>query len=247
MLDIKRCAVYTNLGIMKLATTAGNFEAGTALQKVLEAGETKLTISDGTNPCGIAKWDHMSGIEGLVVREAVTFPVCGGVNITATVKHANLIAAMYKVEALAGGDYTEGGASDYTMDATHGIVTREFGTTTIPDGGTVYVTYKYQKTDAEIDAGEYPYGLIGGRNIRNSLDDVSGSGRMTLIQGFAILFTTVYDTSLDYTLGQKLYSNATGKITNVAGGHPVIGTVHAVPTASDVFLGVELHGFTPGI
>ncbi len=244
MLDIKRCSITTNLGIFEVAAVCGNFEGGILMQKVDEAGTTKLTISDGTNPCGVAKWDHMTGIEGLVVSEAVV--LAAGATGTGTLKRSNLIAAMYKVEDAAGTDYTEGGGADYTMNAVNGIVTRTAGST-IPDGGTIYVTYKYQKTEAQIDSGEYPEGLIGGRNLRNSLDDVPGSGRMTLIQAFAILYTTCFDSSLDFAVGESLYSDANGMFTNVAGGNPQIATVHEVPSASDAFLGVELAGFTPGV
>ena len=243
MLDLKRCAIYTNLGILDIASICANFEGGTIMQKVDEGGEPKLVVSDGSNPSGVAKWDHMTGVEGVVVAEAITFPT--GAPVTANLKHPNLIALMYKVEDAAGANYTEGGGNDYTMNATNGIVTR-VGGSTIPDGGTVYVTYKYQKTDAEIDAGEYPFGLIGGRNLRNSLDDVPGSGKMTLIQGYALLYTTCFNSSRDYVVGTKLYSDANGQFTNVAGGNPQIATVHQVPSADDAFLGVELMGFTPG-
>jgi hypothetical protein len=132
------------------------------------------------------------------------------------------------------------------MNEPNGILTR-VGGSTIPDGGTVYVTYKWQKTDAQIDAGDYPFGLIGGRNLRNSLDDVPGSGRMTLIQAYALIYTTVFDSSLDYVVGEKIYSDANGMITNVAGGNPEIGSVHELPSTDDAFLGVELKMFTPGV
>jgi len=242
MLDIKRCNITTNLGILDVAAVCGNFEGGTIMQKVDEGGVTKLTISDGTNPCGVAKWDHMTGIEGLVVREALV--LSAGAVGTGTLKHANLIAGMFKVELVDGTDTVDG--VDYNMNTVNGIVTNIAGGL-IPDAGTVYVTYKYQKTEAEIDTGEYPAGLIGGRNMRNSLDDVPGSGKMTLIQAFALLYTTCFDSSLDYVVGEKLYSDANGMFTNVAGGHPCIGSVHEVPAAGDAFLGVELIGFTPGV
>ena len=244
MLDIKRCNITTNLGILDVAAVCGNFEGGTLMQKVDEGGVTKLTISDGSNPCGVAKWDHMTGMVGLVIDEALV--LSAGATGTATLKHPNLIADMYKVEDAAGTDYTEGAGDDYTMNPVNGIVSR-VAASTIPDGGTVYVTYKYQKTQAEIDSGEYPYGLIGGRNLRNDLDDVPGSGKMTLIQAFALLYTTCFDSSLDYVVGEKLYSDANGMFTNVAGGNPQIGSVHEVPAAGDAFLGIELKGFTPGV
>jgi len=242
MLDIKRCNITTNLGILDIAAVCGNFEGGTLMMKVDEGGVTKLTISDGTNPCGVAKWDHMTGIEGLVVREALV--LSAGATGTGTLKHANLIVGMFKVELVDGTDTVDG--VDYNMNTVNGIVTNVAGGL-IPDAGTVYVTYKYQKTQAEIDTGEYPYGLIGGRNLRNELDDVPGSGKMTLIQAFALIYTTCFDSSLDYVVGEKLYSDANGMFTNVGGANPQFGTVHEVPAAGDAFLGVELAGFTPGV
>ncbi len=243
MLDIKRCAIYTNLGILELDDACGNFEGGTLLQKIDDNGTTKLTISDGTNPAGMAKWDHALGFYGLSVSEAHTFPT--GAPVDVNLDNGQVIASTYKVEDSAGANYTEGGGADYTMNTTNGIVTR-VGGSAIPDGGTVYVTYKWQKTDAQIDAGDYPFGLIGGRNLRNQLDDVPGSNRMTLIQGYALIYTTVFDSSLDYTVGEKIYSDAAGQITNVAGGNPEIGSVHELPSTDDAFLGVELKMFTPG-
>ena len=248
MIDLKRSAIYTNLGVFEVAAACGNFESGTILQKVTETGTTKLTICDGTAPAGIAKFDNMSGMVGVIVGEAITFPLAGGANVSVTLKHPSLVASMYKVEsAIGGANYAEGAGADYTMNTVNGVITRVNATSTIPDGGTVYVTYKWNKTDAEIDAGEYPYGLIGGRNLRNSLDDVVGSNRMTLIQGFSIVVTTCYNTTEDYTVNKKLYSDANGLFTMVAGGNPQIGTVHSIPNAGDVFLGVELQGFVPGI
>jgi len=246
MLDIKRCAIYTNLGILEVDDGCAAFEAGTLLQKVDDNGTTKLTISDGTNPAGMAKWDHCTGFLGVAVEEAHTFAAAGGADVTVNLDNAHVITSSYKVEDSAGNNYTEGAAADYTMNTTNGIVTRIDATTTIPDGGTIYVTYKWQKTDAQIDAGDYPFGLIGGRNLRNSLDDVPGSNRMTLIQAYALIYTTVFDSSLDYTLGEKIYSDANGMITNVAGGNPEIGSVHELPSTDDAFLGVELKMFTPG-
>jgi hypothetical protein len=244
MLDLKKCHITTNLGIMEVYGSSANFESGSILQKVDDSGTTKLTVSDGTNPAGVAKWDHMTGMIGVVIMEAITFPAGGGANSSATLSKSNLVASMYKVEDAAGSDYTE--TTHYTMNTTNGIVTRVDATTTIPDAGTVYVTYKYNKTDAQIDAGEYPNGLIGGRNLRNSLDDVAGSNRMTLIQAFALIYTTCYDSSLSYTVGEKLYGDANGLFTNVTVSNPQIGSVHEVPSADDTFMGIELQGFTPG-
>jgi len=243
MLDIKRCNITTNLGILDVHPECLAFEGGTLMQKQDDGGVTKLVISDGTNPCGVAKWDHMTGIEGVAISEAVV--LSAGVTGAATLKHANLIALMFKVKLLDGTDTVDG--VDYDMNIVNGVITNIAGGL-IPDAGTVYVTYKYQKTQAEIDSGEYPEGLIGGRNIRNALDDVPGSGKMTLIQAFALLYTTVFDSSLDYTVGEPLYSDAAGNFTNAAGGgNPQIATVHEVPAAGDAFLGVELAGFTPGV
>ena len=71
---------------------------------------------------------------------------------------------------------------------------------------------------------------------QNRISDVYketlASGAMTVYSGSGTFFTDQYDTSVvAWTLGQALYSNAGGKITNVDGGGNVIGHLVGKPTA----------------
>ena len=87
----------------------------------------------------------------IVVRESKKFQA-GVTTSTVTLSFHSFVLAVYKVEASAGLNYTiftEG--EDYIVNLANGTITRIAGSD-IPIGGTVYVTYKYQKTNGEISA-----------------------------------------------------------------------------------------------
>jgi hypothetical protein len=131
--------------------------------------------------------------------------------------------------------------TDYTFSATNGTVTRN-GAGAIGSGDTVYVTYTYLLSTAQLLQNQ-------GQNFWNNLDEVAQhDNRVTVITSAEMLFTCQYDTTRTYTLtstGSNLYASTTvgkeGLFTNDSSGSAVfVGRVIQVPTASDPFLGLRL-------
>ena len=220
MLDLKRCFIGREAG-NKTVDANATFEAGMVAQY---ASDGEVVVSDGTNPCGVFKWNKTSQIYGIVAREAVTLTGTTASNLD----HANVSSV--KVENSAGTNYLV--TTDYTVSTTNGTVTR-VGGGGIASGETVYVTYTYQKTEAEMNR--------DGKNFLLNNDDTQGSNRITIIQGFSTIYTDKYDTSLDYTVGSSVYVRSDGYFTATDYGTVFgpFGKVVSVPTASDPYLGIE--------
>lgn len=72
-------------------------------------------------------------------------------------------------------------------------------------------------------------------------NQITGSdGRVEFASGKSSLYVAFFDTSKAYAIGQKLYPNASGILTNVAGSATLVGTVTALPSADYPFLGIEI-------
>ncbi len=86
-------------------------------------------------------------------------------------------------------------------------------------------------------AGDIITGAYGNTTTRSTnrindlYRDTAGSGKMTVYSGVGTFRTTEYDSNQTYTLGEKLYSTATGKFTNDDGGGNVVGFVTGLPSA----------------
>ncbi len=219
MLDLTRSVITVNLGIRDVDPTA-TFEAGSVAQ-LSEDG--KLTVAT-SSAFGVFKWNKTSAIYGRVVDEAVTLTG----TVPSSLEKANLVAGSVKVTNSTGTIvYAD---TDYTVNTTNGTIART-GDSSIPDGATVKVSYTYNLTTEEIKT--------RGTNYMNSFDDTAGHGKMTVITGYAELYTDQFDTSKSYTIGAQLYVNNgvfTTEDTGVA-----FGKVISVPTASDPFLGVQIN------
>lgn len=67
------------------------------------------------------------------------------------------------------------------------------------------------------------------------------SGKVAICQKMASVEVDIYDAGVTFKVGDKLYSNADGYLTNVESTNKqVIGIVTKVPTAADPFLGLEM-------
>lgn len=65
-----------------------------------------------------------------------------------------------------------------------------------------------------------------------NFDETSASGKMTVYHSGGKFATDQYDTTLTFAIGDALYSDATGKLTNVASANAqVIGYCVATPAA----------------
>lgn len=198
-----------------------SFQAGSIA--AYDATGAATPAATGDTPVGVFKWNKASTLYGASVREAATLAATGS---TVTLTHPTI--SNVKVENLAGADYTL--TTDYTVNATNGTITGTGGSITA--GETVYVTYTFEKTAADIDDSD-------GKNFFNTTDDTAGSGKITLLQGNWRIYTDQFDTAQDYTVNTQLYVGAGGKFTTSAGGSKKFGKCVEIPTASNPYLGVE--------
>ena len=191
-----------------------------------DANGAATLATSATNPVGVFKWNKASTSYAVSAREAVTITALA---TAYTFDHANVSSVL--VEDLAGTDYTEGAGSDYTISTTNGtITTTASGTTTITEGETVYVTYTYQMSAADLEQ--------VGVNFFNSTDDTQGSGKVSILQGGWRIYTDQFETDQNYAMNAQLFVSANGKFTSeVLKYH--FGRVVSIPTASDPYLGVE--------
>lgn len=224
-LDLGRCQIREALGVF-VAHPTTPFSAG---MLVMRDSNGLVVPSDGTKVLGVAKWNHATAMLAAAADEAV---VLTGTT-PAPLAHPNV--SNVKVSASAGGAALVVG-DDYTVNATNGTITRVNGGA-ISSGATVFVSYHYQLSQAQLMQTQ-------GLNFWNNLDEVSqNEGRCAVITDAELLFTTQYDSSLQFTLGQKLYASTTspGLIgTSSSGSAYFVGEVFQVPTASDPFLGFRL-------
>lgn len=217
-IDLKRSILGREMGNKPVDANAV-FQAGMISQY---ASDGEIVTCDGTAPCGVFKWNKTSTVTGVEVKEAIVLTGTTASNLN----HANV--SNVKVENAAGTDYIV--TTDYTVNTTNGTVTRN-GAGGITSGATVYVTYTYQLSSAELNA--------AGKNFTLSTDDTQGSNKITIIQGFSTVYTDQYDTSKDYAVGDTVYPTVGGKFTNQADYNKPFGKVISVPTAADPYLGIE--------
>lgn len=193
-----------------------------------------IVVSDGTTvPAGILKWNKTSTVYGVSVDEAVVMNTDG--TTPSALAHANVSSV--RVRSLAGGLgtlYTL--TTDYAVNTTNGTVKRE-ASGAIASGGTVYITYTFQLSAADIASGASAPGNVG-LNFNLNNDDTAGSGKIVLIQGLSTVFTDQFETSRTYAIGDQLYVAGNGLLTNAVVINK-FGRVVSVPTASDPYLGVE--------
>lgn len=200
------------------------FQSGSIAKYDANGAATPAAGASSEKPCGVFKWNKASTLYGVIIREAATLAATGS---TVTLAHATVSSV--KVENLAGADYTV--TTDYTVNATNGTITGTGGG--IAAGETVYVTYTFEKTAADIEDSD-------GKNFFNTTDDTAGSGKVTLLQGNWRIYTDQFDTGVDYTVNAQLYVTAGGKFSTATGSNSIkFGKCVSIPTASNAYLGVE--------
>lgn len=87
-----------------------------------------------------------------------------------------------------------------------------------------------------------PVGLFVNNAAGNSFDNAPAvaSNKIAIAQKMASVEVDVY-ANVTFAIGDKLYSDANGFLTNVAGTDAtVIGIVTKLPTTADPFLGLEM-------
>lgn len=233
-LDLGRCVIIQDIGVFR-AADAADFEAG---MLVAQDATGNLVKAVSKAVLGVAKWNKTQTLKSVIVDEPVSFPTSGS---TINLKHANISNQQVRSQPLFVGTLYAV-TTDYTVSAVNGTLTH-VGAGTIPVATTVYVTYTFVLTSADLD--------FQGRNFWNFTDDVSiADNRVTVITDASVLFTSQYDSSRVYTLtgtGKNLYCGGAtaalaGLFTNNSAEGDFSGHVIQVPTADDPFLGVRLGG-----
>lgn len=226
MIDLSRSAITVALGHWTVAAAA-MFEAGTPVQ-MDSSGEIAVS-SSGDNFFGVAKWNKTSVLYGIVqLEEVISASV---LDVPVALAHANIVSGsvMCALASAPGTPLVED--TDYTMNYTNGTIAAKTGGAIAVDTAIV-VSYRHALTPQEIDTER-------GANYQNLQDDSVGSGCMTVIQDYAIIYTDQYDTAKVYAAGGSAYVNAGGKFTSVAAG-AVVGKIVQVPSASDPLLGIQI-------
>lgn len=230
-LDLGRCQIAESLGVY-VADPANTFRAGMLVGRNTSGLVVPWAGAADVSLLGVAKWNHCSSVYAAVVDEPI---VLTGTD-TISLKHPTVSAVRVNSATTGTGTtYTAGGV-DYTLNATNGTVTR-VGGGAIADGQTVYVTYTFAVTAADMSQ-------VQGLNFWNNMDEVSQQdGRITVITSADLLFTSQYVTSANYAVNTALYGGTAGNaglFTSVdPGGGSIVARVFQTPTASDPFLGLR--------
>lgn len=201
----------------------------------------EVVLGDGgsaSHMLGVAKWNKTTAGTSLIVDE----PHVVDHNAAVALAHANVSGVIVRNAVDSGSAAAIPATNNYTLSAANGTLTWDnppSGTNAPADGATVYVTYSFALTDADRK--------FIGRNFFNFVDDVSiAEGRIAVIMPPALLFTSKFVSSLNYTVGETLYmggvvSGEEGLFTNSnSSSPPIAGMVIQTPTAQYPFLGVEL-------
>lgn len=235
MLDKKRGYAYNrpfytvdeNVNIQSgmvafLATNAGGVTVAT-------------TAASGDVPIGTF-WKDRSASYTRNFVESLTF----NANNIVTVSKGNILStANLKVTNSAGTTtYTQG--TDFTVSTANGVITRLAGGN-IAAGATVVVWYRYTVQSGQEHWENVSTQWSTGSNYDRQPDDTLGSGKITVAEGDAKIYTDQYDPTQTYALNDALRSDGNSLWTTAATGNvtSVCGRVIKVPTASDPFLGLD--------
>lgn len=215
--DIKERAVASGASITEeaqLLAYVSDGAGGIAVQPAVAAS---------ANIAGFAITDALKVVTETVV-EVITVPNPLG---TVQLSHQNIVAASEYAVGSSTGAMAQGTNYDLT-DAT-GII--DFATYTAVAGETVTIQYRYNLTLQE------SLDRYHERSINNRAQDYFSSVSVGCLEGE--IFTSMYDTSVAYTVLADLYPAAGGLVSTTNGGGSVIGTVSQVPSATDGLLGIK--------
>ena len=192
------------------------------------------TAASGTVPIGTF-WKDSALTYLRSTVEAGTFAAANTINLS---KGNVLNTGTIKVTSSTGvTTYTQG--TDYTVSTTNGVVTRlAGGNITALQAVIIWYTYTLQQTQVYWDNVSTQW-TAAGQNYDRQADDTLGSGKITVAEGDAKLYTDAYDVTNTYAVNNPLYSDSASLWTSTAGYTSACGRVISVPTATDPFLGVQ--------
>jgi len=230
MLDKKRG--YAQNRPFYLVDPNANIMAGMVAFLAVSGGVTiATTAASGTVPIGFF-WKDRSLTCARTTVETGTFSAAGTINLT----KGNVVSTgATKVTNAAGTVvYTDG--TDYTVNLVNGIITNlGIG---IPALASVVIWYPYNVSATAIAYDYASSKWSTGSNYDRQPDDTLGSSKITVVEGWAHLYTDMYDPTQTYTMNAHLQSDVRSLWTTAVGVTNPIGRVIKVPTATDPFLGV---------
>jgi hypothetical protein len=234
MLDKKRGYAYDR-PFYDVDTNVNIWAGMVAFLTVNAAGATvATTAASGTVPIGTF-WKDSALTYIRTTVETGTFVAANTINLS----KGNVLGTTFiKVTNAAGTTvYTQG--VDYTVSTTNGVVTRlATGAIAALASVVIWYTYTLQTTQVYWDNVSTQW-TAAGQNYDRQPDDTLGSGKITVSEGDAKLYTDQYDVNQTYTLNAPLYSNNLSQWTTVAGYTNACGRVLSIPTANDPFLGLQ--------
>lgn len=185
------------------------------------------TTGAGQRLAGFAITDAMKVLTETVV-DVVTVPTGGG---TVSLSNTNIVSGSERVVASVTGVLSEvcptpAGGQYCLVDSTGAITFHS-----AQAGETVTVTYRYNLTLQQT------LERFHERSINNRAQDYFSSVGVACGEGE--IFTSMYDTSVAYTVGGLVYPAAAGKVSSTAGGAAAIGFVSKLPSVTDGLLGVK--------
>lgn len=236
-LHLARCQIRRDLGVWDADVNAV-FRQGQVVKmdlagRIVRGDATVGANGPGVAIFGIAKWTKDLGAGNtIIVDEATVVPAAGG---TVALRRAAVVGTTHiRTAANGGGTNIPEGGANYVVNPNGTITWNNPLPVTVVQGQTVFITYQSAVTNADLD--------FQGRNFWNQNDDVTvQGGHITVIQGDATLFTSEYDSTLTYAIGDVVRASAlagvtAGQVRN-AGAGDILGRVIQAPSAADPFLG----------
>jgi len=229
MFDLNR-SYFNDLKERAVAAGVSITEEGQILAYVDDgAGGLAVDLTDGSNTqqlAGFAITDALKITTETVVEQVVVPAGGGAVNL----KNTNIVSGSERVVASTTGVLAENcptpGAAEYCLDDATGIVTFNVAQA----AQTVTIVYRYNLT-LELQLNKFHE-----RSINNRAQDFFSSVSVGALEGE--IFTSMFDTSVAYSVTDPIYSETGGIVTSAAGGVKV-GFVSQVPSVNDGLLGVK--------
>lgn len=214
--------------------TNANIQAGMVAFLATSGTTTVATVAaSGTIPVGTFWKDRSNGY----IRHTIESTTFSATTNLATLSKGNVLStAAIKVTDTTGATvYTQG--VDYTVNVTNGLLQNLL--VGIAAGATVIAWYEYTVSSTQVYWDNVSTKWSSGYNYDRQPDDTLGSGKITVVEGDAKIFTDQYDVTMTYTLNHWLRPNANSLWTTDLTAYPICGRVIQVPTASNPFLGVQ--------
>lgn len=237
---------------MLSADRIGHFKAvdGTTWEagQVASIGTTGITTATtATVPIGLFVNNNTNTLTNTVYDEVagpVDYSAISG-TATVTLAHPNITASSYEVFA----DTTQlTENTDFTLNTTNAVLTAVVSGAldsvngTYLNEGMITVRYRYTMSTAELNGFLSAGGdTIGGAGYLNNYIEINDTLETTVAGEGSLVYTSMYVPTDTFTVGNLVYSNASGYLTTTdAGSQRAVGIVYEAPSSTRAFLGVKI-------